>query len=214
MAPLVALFPDTATGAPKSTPSILNCTVPVRLVAPAVTEATVAVKVTDWPDSEGLAEELTVVVVLPLLTTTLLEVTTVRLEALKSIVMVAMVSCARLVKVARPLTVVTLTVPSRLPAPALRVAVTVVPLSAITKLPNWSSMRITGCWANGAVTVAVAEGWVWTANRVAGAALTTMLPEVAPVKPVAEKLRVIVLATVWKRLLKGAMPLTAVAVVV
>src|SRR6266550_8957127 len=75
-------------------------------------------------------------------------------------------------------------------------------------------MRITGCWANGAVTVAVADGWVWMAKRVAGAALTTTLPEVAVVKPVAVKLIVIVLATVWKRLVKVAMPLTAVAVVV
>src|SRR6266566_10059843 len=214
MAPLVALFPDNATGAPKSTPSILNWTVPVRLVAPTVTEATVAVKVTVWPDTDGLVEETTVVVVLPALTTTLLEVTPVRLEALKSMVMVAIVSCARLVKVARPLTVVTLSVPSKLPVPALRVAVTVLPLSVFTRLPNWSSMRITGCWANGAVTVAVADGWVWMANRVAGAALTTTLPEVAVVKPGAVKLIVIVLATVWKRLVKVAMPLTAVAVVV
>src|SRR5205823_9919885 len=83
-----------------------------------------------------------------------------------------------------------------------------------TRLPNWSSMRITGCWANGAVTVAVADGWVWMAKRVAGAALTTTLPEVAVIKPGAVKLIVIVLATVWKRLLKVTMPLTAVAVVV
>src|SRR5437867_4043149 len=164
MAPLVAAFADKATGEPKSTPSILNCTVPVRLAAPAVTEATVAVKVIDWPDTDGLAEEVTVVVVLPLLTTTLLEVTPVRPEALKSMVMVSTVSCARLVKVARPLTVVTLRVPSRLPVPALRVAVTVRPLSVLTRLPNWSSMRITGCWANGAVTVAVADGWGWMVN--------------------------------------------------
>src|SRR5436309_9349757 len=160
MAPLVAAFADKATGEPKLTPSILNCTVPVRLVAPAVTEATVAVNVTDWPDTEGLTEEVTVVVVLPMLTTTLLEVTPVKPEALKSILMVAIVSCARLVNVARPLTVVTLVVPRSVPVPAFRVAVTVLPLSVVTRLPNWSSTRITGCWANGAVTVAVADGWV------------------------------------------------------
>src|SRR5439155_8863072 len=111
-------------------------TVPVRLVAPAVTEATVAVNVTDWPETDGLAEEVTVVVVLPLLTTTLLEVTPVRPEALKSIVMVSTVSWARLVKVARPLTVVTLVVPRSVPVPRLRVAVTVLALSVVTRLPN------------------------------------------------------------------------------
>ena len=40
----------------------------VRLVVPEGP----AVKVTVWPDTDGLAEELTVVVVLPMLTTTLL----------------------------------------------------------------------------------------------------------------------------------------------
>src|SRR5205823_6873234 len=149
---------DKATGEPELTPSILNWTVPVRLAAPAVTEATVAVKVADCPDTDGLAEEVTVVVVLPLLTTTLLEVTPVRPEALKSIVMVSTVSFARLVKVAKPLAAVTLTVPSKLPVPALCVAVTTVLLSAVRRLPNWSSTRMTGCWANGAVTVAVADG--------------------------------------------------------
>src|SRR5438552_17265764 len=103
MGALVALLADKATGEPELTPSILNWTVPVRLAAPAVTEATVAVKVTVWPDTEGLAEVVTVVVVLPALTTTLLEVTPVRPEALKSIVMVSMVSCGKLVKVAMAL---------------------------------------------------------------------------------------------------------------
>src|SRR5437016_4032517 len=51
-------------------------------------------------------------------------------------------------------------------------------------------------------------------NLLAAAGLTTTLPEVAVVKPVAVKLMVMVLATVWKRLLKVTMPLTAVAVVV
>src|SRR5439155_15121350 len=68
IAPLVALPPDRVTGVPKSVPSILNCTVPVRVPAPGATGLTVAVKVTDWPNTEGLTDELTVVVVLALLT--------------------------------------------------------------------------------------------------------------------------------------------------
>ena len=58
---LVALPPDTLTGAPKADPSSENCTVPVRVPEPGATALTVAVKVTDWPKTEGLAEEATVV---------------------------------------------------------------------------------------------------------------------------------------------------------
>src|SRR2546422_1036361 len=46
----------------------LNVTVPVRVPAPGETALTVAVKVTDWPNTEGLAEEATVVVELAWLT--------------------------------------------------------------------------------------------------------------------------------------------------
>ena len=42
-----------------------NVTVPVGVPFPGATLATVAVKVTDWPTSEGLADELTVVEVPP-----------------------------------------------------------------------------------------------------------------------------------------------------
>src|SRR6266853_1990149 len=49
-------------GLPKGEPSIENCTVPVRVPAPGETAFTVAVKVTDWPKTEGWAEEATVVV--------------------------------------------------------------------------------------------------------------------------------------------------------
>jgi len=41
-----------------------NVTVPVGVPLPGATLATIAVKVTDWPTSEGLADELTVVEVL------------------------------------------------------------------------------------------------------------------------------------------------------
>ena len=49
-------------------PSIVNVTVPVGVPAPGATAATVAVNVTDWPDTEGLTEDATVVVVSALLT--------------------------------------------------------------------------------------------------------------------------------------------------
>jgi hypothetical protein len=44
-------------------------TVPVGLPAPGAVTATVAVKVTDCPNTEGLAEEVRLVLVLALLTT-------------------------------------------------------------------------------------------------------------------------------------------------
>jgi|SRR6266404_4715244 len=61
--PLVAVPPDRLTGGPKLLPSIANWTVPVRVPEPGATALTVAVKVTNWPKTEGLAEEATVVVV-------------------------------------------------------------------------------------------------------------------------------------------------------
>src|SRR5437868_3986630 len=68
MALLVALPPESVTGLPKGAPSGWNCTVPVRGPAPGDTGATGAVKVTDWPKTEGLAEAATVVVVSALMT--------------------------------------------------------------------------------------------------------------------------------------------------
>src|SRR5204863_5692451 len=49
-------------------PSMLNVTVPVRVPAPGDTALTVAVKVTDWPNTDGLNEDASVVVVSALLT--------------------------------------------------------------------------------------------------------------------------------------------------
>ena len=63
VAPLEALPLDSGTGLPKLTPSILNCTVPVADVG-----LTAAVKNIDWPQLEGLADELKVAVVEALLT--------------------------------------------------------------------------------------------------------------------------------------------------
>ena len=68
MAPLVALPPETVTGDPKLLPSIANCTVPLGVPVPGAVALTVAVNVTDWPNTEGLVEELTDVVVLAGLT--------------------------------------------------------------------------------------------------------------------------------------------------
>ena len=56
------------TAAPKGTPSILNCTVPVGVPLPGETTLTVAVNVTGCPKTEGLVLDVTVVVVLALLT--------------------------------------------------------------------------------------------------------------------------------------------------
>ena len=44
-------------------PSSVNATVPVRVPAPGATGLTVAVKLTDWPNTDGLAEDASVVVV-------------------------------------------------------------------------------------------------------------------------------------------------------
>ncbi len=63
-APELALPPDKLTVPPKFTPLVWNCTVPVRVPAPGNTALTVAVNVTDWPNTDGLTDEATVVVVL------------------------------------------------------------------------------------------------------------------------------------------------------
>ena len=59
---------ERVTGLPKLEPSMTNWTVPVRVPAPGETGLTVAVKVTDWPKTMGLVDEVTVVVVLAGLT--------------------------------------------------------------------------------------------------------------------------------------------------
>src|SRR6266571_1848973 len=65
VAPLMAVPPLTETAEPKFTPSIRNWTVPVLTVAVlGATPLTVAVNATGWPNTEGLADEETVVVVL------------------------------------------------------------------------------------------------------------------------------------------------------
>jgi len=61
--PLVAVPPDNVTGDPKLLPSITNWTVPVRVPEPGTTALTVAVNVTDCPNTDGLVEAVTAVAV-------------------------------------------------------------------------------------------------------------------------------------------------------
>ena len=53
---------------PALLPSIWNCTAPVGVPAPGAVMLMVAVKVTFWPDVEGLTEDTTAVLVLAVLT--------------------------------------------------------------------------------------------------------------------------------------------------
>src|SRR6266852_4868273 len=57
----------TLTGLPALLPSIWNCTVPVGVPVPGVVTPMVAVKVTFWLVTDGLAEDTTAVLVLALL---------------------------------------------------------------------------------------------------------------------------------------------------
>jgi hypothetical protein len=61
-----ALF--TPTGLPALLPSIVNCTMPVGVPLPGAVTVTVALKVTLWPDTDGLTEPLTAVLVAALFT--------------------------------------------------------------------------------------------------------------------------------------------------
>src|SRR4051794_5453822 len=66
---LVATPPDpSGTGPPKFAPSITNCTVPAGAPAPGEVTATVAVKLTAWPEAAGLALDAIAVVVAARLT--------------------------------------------------------------------------------------------------------------------------------------------------
>ena len=61
--------PSKVTGEPALLPSITNWTVPVGIPVPGAFAATVAVKVTFCPRADGFCDEVTVVVLLSLLTT-------------------------------------------------------------------------------------------------------------------------------------------------
>ena len=66
---LVAVAALLVTAVPMALPLSKNWTDPVAVPAPGVVVATVAVKVTDCPKSEGFTEDVNAVVVLALLTT-------------------------------------------------------------------------------------------------------------------------------------------------
>jgi hypothetical protein len=64
MPPEAAAPEDNATGEPKALPSIMNCTVPVGVPVAGDTAATLAVKLTDWPYTDGFRLEATAVLLL------------------------------------------------------------------------------------------------------------------------------------------------------
>src|SRR5438552_3174552 len=70
--------------------------------------------------------------------------------------------------------VVAVTVPCKMPVPALRAAVITPPLSVVTRLPAESSTRMTGCCANGTPAVALEDGCVWIVSLLAAPALTVI----------------------------------------
>src|SRR6266705_813555 len=98
----------------------------------------------------------------------------------KPIVILVATLWERLVKVTMPLRAVATVVPCKGPAPALRVAVTVVELSEAIRLPNWSSIRMTGCGAKATPAVAAPAGWVKMVSLLAGAGTTVTLAEFVP----------------------------------
>src|SRR2546425_1261691 len=97
---------------------------------------------------------------------------------------------ARFVKVATPPAVVmAVRVPPSVPPPVAIAAVTVTP-DWLTGLPASSRSCTTGCCANAIPLWAEAEGCVVSVSCVAAPAPTVIVPDVAPVSPVALKLSV------------------------
>ena len=94
----------------------------------------------------------------PALTATLPEVVSVKVPLANLIVIVWAMLYDRSVKVATPWTAVRLVVPCKAPLPAMRLAVTTVVLSLVTKLPAESSTRTTGWLVKATPAVAFGEG--------------------------------------------------------
>jgi hypothetical protein len=61
-------LPEVKVAVPSVAAPSRNVTVPVGVPAPGETALTVAVKVTDWPNTDGFTDELTAVELLALLT--------------------------------------------------------------------------------------------------------------------------------------------------
>src|SRR5438093_6955851 len=104
-------------------------------------------------------------------------------------------------------------VPSSEPEPAVRARETLklAGRPTLDVLP-YASCALTTGWVASGEPVRKPAGCVANTNWVAVLGPTTMLPEVALVRPLAVKLSVIVVATLWDRFAKVAMPLTVVAV--
>src|SRR5207248_1184357 len=81
-----------------------NVTAPVGVPAPGATALTVAVKVTDWPNTDGLEEEVTVVALLAWLTVTsaLPVIELVTMSVLVTVWLPAVLSVTPFVKVCTP----------------------------------------------------------------------------------------------------------------
>src|SRR5438105_2341165 len=112
-------------------------------------------------------------------TTMFAEMILLKLPAAKLSVIVSTLLYDRLAKVARPLTAVAIVVPWSASVPLAIAALTTVLLSELIKLPDESSMRITGCWAKAAPATALAEGWVRTASRLASPETSRKSPKLA-----------------------------------
>ena len=80
-------------------------------------------------------------------------------------------------------------------------------------MPNGSSVLSTG-WALNAEPAVAPPGWVVNANWLIAAGLMAMVVEVAVVAPAAVKSIVMLVATLWERLVKVTRPATAVRLVV
>ena len=126
--------------------------------------------------------------------------------------MVVATLCERLAKLAIPLMAVAVSVPCKIPLPAFREAVTMVVLSLAMRLPNESSIRISGWSAKAAPAVAVAEGCFWITSLLARAGLMATFAEVTDVRLPLVKSIVIVVARLCERFAKLTTPLSAVAV--
>src|SRR6266849_6164928 len=112
----------------------------------------------------------------------LVELVLVKLPLVKLMVILVATVCERLEKAARPLEAVAKVVPCSAPLPTARVAVTAVPpsglpLAALHRLPNWSWMRTTGCWAKVKPAEAVAEGWICSPSPLAAPAISRNVPK-------------------------------------
>src|SRR5215471_10249650 len=121
------------------------------------------------------------------LTAILPELVPVRPGALKARVILVATLWARDVKVTTPSVALALSVPCRVPLPLPRAAVTtvllsLVPLAALRRLPNWSRTCRTGCWAKGIPAVAVVEGCVRMARLLAAPATSRKVPRLALVE--------------------------------